>query len=59
MTEKAVFAKWAAQYNVSFFHPSWDIEMEAAKDLNTPFIKNRTKIKQLANQKRPPVKPRR
>lgn len=56
MTEKAVFAKWAALYNVSFFHPSWNISVEAAKNLNTPFIQNRMKMKQLANQKRPPVR---
>lgn len=45
MTEKAVFAKWGAQYNVSFYHPYWNISREAAKTLNTPFIMNQKKKK--------------
>lgn len=43
MTEKAVFAKWGAQYNVSFYHPSWNLSLEAEKELKTPFIINQKK----------------
>ncbi|XP_071502789.1 uncharacterized protein [Diadema antillarum] len=40
MTEKAIFARWAHHYNLTFHYPSWNRSVEeATKKLDTPFAK--------------------
>ncbi|XP_038050365.1 alpha-N-acetyl-neuraminyl-2,3-beta-galactosyl-1,3-N-acetyl-galactosaminide alpha-2,6-sialyltransferase-like [Patiria miniata] len=39
MTEKAVFARWALRYNISFHYPEWELD-KALANLDTPFLKN-------------------
>ncbi|XP_038069866.1 alpha-N-acetyl-neuraminyl-2,3-beta-galactosyl-1,3-N-acetyl-galactosaminide alpha-2,6-sialyltransferase-like [Patiria miniata] len=40
MTEKAVFARWAVKYNLSFHHPEWTIDRENLTRLDTPFVRS-------------------
>ncbi|XP_038049811.1 alpha-N-acetyl-neuraminyl-2,3-beta-galactosyl-1,3-N-acetyl-galactosaminide alpha-2,6-sialyltransferase-like [Patiria miniata] len=48
ITEKAVFARWAVTYNISFHYPEWDVTKEKLFDkLDTPFI---NKYKPKANK---------
>ena len=40
MTEKAIFARWAQSYNLTFHYPGWSRSLqEAAKKIDTPFAK--------------------
>eukprot|EP00057_Strongylocentrotus_purpuratus_P033465 XP_791507.3 PREDICTED: uncharacterized protein LOC586641 isoform X1 [Strongylocentrotus purpuratus] len=40
MTEKAIFARWAQTYNLTFHHPTWNQSYDqASKSLDTPFSK--------------------
>ncbi|XP_022088954.1 alpha-N-acetylgalactosaminide alpha-2,6-sialyltransferase 6-like [Acanthaster planci] len=39
ITEKAVFARWAARYNITFHYPEWTIQRDKLSDeLDTPFV---------------------
>ena len=40
ITEKAVFARWASKFNITFHYPSWNITEAAGNNtLETPFLK--------------------
>ncbi len=41
ITEKAVFARWASKFNITFHYPSWNITEAAGNStaLETPFLK--------------------
>lgn len=39
ITEKAIFARWAKMYNVTFHHPEWSAEdLNLNQPIDTPFV---------------------
>ncbi|XP_072039990.1 alpha-N-acetylgalactosaminide alpha-2,6-sialyltransferase 3-like isoform X1 [Amphiura filiformis] len=38
ITEKAIFARWASMYNVTFHYPEWTPGSDLSRPIDTPFV---------------------